>query len=61
MNYSFAMKVLEPQEKTSNYEFGFRLCKFFSSADMMAKISTRQIIHHQVERFSILERLNHVD
>ena len=48
MDDIFLMQVFKPYNDVCDEEFGFRLWKFSLTADMIAQVSTIQVIHHQI-------------
>lgn len=61
MDDVFLMHVLETGNKASHKEPGCLFIKATVLADVVAQITTRKVIHYQVEVFTVLECVVHID
>lgn len=53
--------VLETSDETGYEEAGRHLVKLSVSANVVAEITARQVVHHEVQILSVLEGVVHVD
>ena len=61
MDDHFFVEVLETKDDGSNKESGLYLSKLMLFGDMITQIPTIHEIHHQIERGSILEGIEHIN
>ena len=60
--YDFvSVEILERENYVGNKEFGLFLTEKWSISQMVAKISSVEVVHDEIEVFSVLERVGHVD
>ena len=55
------MEILETKDNTADKKFDYMLRKLLSSPYLEPQVSSRHIVHDEIEVVSILKSIDHVD
>ena len=61
MDYILLVKIVKCLKQAGNEELGLLLCEFLSLIDVVSKVSSRQVVHADVQVVFVLECEVHVD